>query len=368
MKLSPVRYIKVHPKFKLNGKSFTIETLKAQAYELIKEGEPYEEAVGNFLLDWLNDSKYVTVNTSGSTGFPKSIKIQKVHMVHSARATGSHFKLPEKTTALLCLPAYFIAGKMMLVRALTLGWHIDMALPKANPLDHVFRCYDFCAMTPLQLDNSLGRMHLIKKLIVGGGTIPPALLKRLYDVDTKIYETYGMTETVTHIAARRVNSNKEKEEGIPFKTLSHVTVTTDERSCLVIKAPDVSTDPLITNDIVRLLTHKKFEWLGRIDNVINSGGVKLYPEQIEVKLALLIDSPYFVGGIPDDHLGEKLALFVEQEEAFAFAKADATKTQFLRYEFPKVIFTLAKFERTDNGKLQRGQTIRKALLSDHTRE
>jgi O-succinylbenzoic acid--CoA ligase len=209
-------------------------------------------------------------------------------------------------------------------------------------------------------------MHLIKKLIVGGGAIPPVLVKRLYDVDTKIYETYGMTETVTHIAARRVNSKKEKEESIPFKTLSHVTVTTDDRSCLVIKAPDVSTDPVITNDIVRLITHKKFEWLGRIDNVINSGGIKLYPEQIEEKLALLIDSPYFVGGIPDDRLGEKLALFVEQEGAFAFAKADETNTRFLRYEFPQVIFTVPQFERTENGKLQRGQTIRKGLLSDNT--
>lgn len=373
MKLAPVRYIKVHPKFKLNGRSYTIETLKAQAYEFIKEGEPYEEVVGSFLLDWLNVSKYVTVNTSGSTGAPKPIKIQKVHMVHSAMATGNHFKLPEKTTALLCLPAYFIAGKMMLVRALTLGWHLDMALPKANPLDHVFRRYDFCAMTPLQLDNSLGRMHLIKKLIVGGGAIPPVLLKRLYELDTKIYETYGMTETVTHIAARRVNSKKEKVTPVPFKTLSQVTVTIDERSCLIIKAPGVSTDPVITNDIVRLLTHKKFEWLGRIDNVINSGGIKLHPEQIERKLAHLIESPYFVGGIPDDRLGEKLALFVEQEEVFAFENppdqksgADETTARFLRYEFPQVIFTVPQFERTENGKLQRGQTIRKALLSDNT--
>lgn len=362
MKPTPERFVRVHPKFKLNGMSYTIETLKAQAYEFIKEGEPYEEAVGSFLLDWLNDSKYVTVNTSGSTGAPKPIKIQKTHMAASAKATGSHFKLPEKTTALLCLPAYYIAGKMMLVRALILGWHIDMALPKANPLDHVFRRYDFCAMTPFQLDNSLGRMHLIKKLIVGGGVIPPSLVKRLFDVSTKIYETYGMTETVTHIAARRVNSKKNIEQPIPFKTLAHVTITTDERSCLVIKAPAVSTDPVITNDIVQCLTHKKFMWLGRVDNVVNSGGVKLHPEQIENKLAPMIDSPFFVGGIPDDRLGEKLALFVEQDEKFAFAKANYDISQFESYEFPSLIMTLSQFERTDNGKLQRGQTIRKAML------
>ncbi|RMB63962.1 O-succinylbenzoic acid--CoA ligase [Dokdonia sinensis] len=355
------RYARVHPKFKLNGEKFSIEKLKAQAYEFIKEGEPYEEAVGNFLLDWLNDKRYITVHTSGSTGSPKAIKILKMHMVNSAKATAKHFDLPEKTTALLCLPAHFIAGKMMLVRALTQGWHIDMAQPKSNPLDNVYRRYDFCAMTPFQLDNSLGRMHLLKKLIVGGGAIAPSLVSRLQSLSTKIYETYGMTETVTHIAARRINPKKSTQDIIPFKTLPKVTISVDNRNCLVIKAPAVSTDPVITNDIVKLETFKKFIWLGRIDNVINSGGVKLHPEQIEAKLATMIDSSYFVAGVPDDALGEKLVLFVEQEEEFAFAKADLDLTHFEPYEFPKVIITLPRFERTDNGKLQRGQTVRKAL-------
>ncbi len=355
------RYIRVHPKFKLNGERFSIEKLKVQAHDFIEEGEPYEEAVGNFLLDWLNDKKYITVHTSGSTGSPKAIKILKIHMVNSAKATSKHFDLPEKTTALICLPAYFIAGKMMLVRALTLGWHIDMTQPTSNPLDNVYRRYDFCAMTPFQVDNSLGRMHLLKKLIVGGGAMAPSLIRRLQGLPTKIYETYGMTETVTHIAARRVNPKKPKETTIPFKTLSKVTVSVDDRSCLVIKAPAVSSDPVVTNDIVKLETFKKFIWLGRIDNVINSGGVKLYPEQIEAKLASMIDSPYFVAGIPDDALGEKLVLFVEQESDFAFAKSDFDISHFESYEFPKTIITLPKFERTDNGKLQRGHTLRKAL-------
>jgi len=357
----PDRYIKVHPKFKLNGVSYGIEKLKRLAYNCIKEGEPYEEAVGSFILDWLNDKKYVTVNTSGSTGTPKSIRIQKIHMVNSAKATAKHFELPDKTPALLCLPAHFIAGKMMLVRAMVLGWHLDMTQPKSNPLDNVYRRYDFCAMTPFQLDNSLGRMHLLKKLIVGGGAISPQLMRRVQEVSTKIYETYGMTETVTHIAARRVNPKKKKEQPVPFKTLSNVTVTQDERGCLVIKAPKVSSDPVITNDLVALCTFKKFVWLGRIDNVINSGGVKLYPEQIEHKLATMIDSPFFVAGIPDDSLGEKLTLFVEQDVDFAFAKIDCDPSEFEPFEFPKEIITLPRFERTANGKLQRGQTMRLAV-------
>ncbi len=363
MDMATKRLVKIHPKFKLNGSSYTTETLRAQAYEFIKEGEPYQEAVGNFLLDWLNDSKYILTHTSGSTGAPKPIKILKQHMFHSALATAKYFSLPEKTTALLCLPVGFIAGKMMIARALVLGWHLDMAIPKSNPLDAVFRRYDFCAMTPFQLDNSLGRLHLIKKLIVGGGAVSPALLQRLKEVDTKIYETYGMTETVTHIAVRRINSKKEKQQLIPFKTMPKVTVSVDERSCLIIKAKAVSRDPVITNDVVELLSHKRFIWLGRIDNVVNSGGIKLFPEQIEEKLATVIDVPFFVGGVPDEQLGQKLVLFVEHRQPYAFAKADIAQLELDKYEIPKAVYTLASFDRTDNGKLRRGQTIRRFLIA-----
>lgn len=362
MKSEELRYIRLHPKFRLNGQSYSVESLKKRAHSFIKEGEPFEESVGDFLLDWLNDKKYVTVQTSGSTGAPKAIKIQKWHMVNSAKATAKHFKLPEKTTALLCLPVHFIAGKMMLVRALTLGWHIDMALPKANPLDAIYRTYDFCAMTPFQLDNSLSRLHLLSKLIVGGGAISAVLNERIQGIHTKIYETYGMTETVTHIAARRVNPKKNKNGPIPFKALSKVTLEQDSRGCLVIKAPQVSTDPVVTNDLVDLLTYKKFIWLGRVDNVINSGGVKLYPEQIEQKLSLIITVPYFVAGIPDNALGEKVALCIEQETPFLLDEVTA-KQLLTAYEFPKAIFTTARFERTENGKIQRGQTVRKVVAA-----
>lgn len=355
------RFVRIHPKFKLNGQSHHIESLKGQAYGFIKEGEPYEESVGNFLLDWLNDKKYIKVQTSGSTGAPKAIKIKKRHMVNSAKATAKHFKLPEKTTALLCLPADFIAGKMMLVRALVLGWHIDMTQPKANPLDNVYRRYDFCAMTPFQLDNSLSRLHLLSKLIVGGGALSYSLTKRLQQVPTKIYETYGMTETVTHIAVRRVNPKKEKSNPNPFKALSKVSLEQDERGCLVIKAPAVSSDPVVTNDLVELITYKKFVWLGRVDNVINSGGIKLYPEQIEQKLATDLQIPFFIAGVPDDSLGEKVGLFVEQEEPFTFSRDNYNPGLFDKYEFPKSIYTIPRFERTENGKLKRGQTVRKVI-------
>ena len=352
---------RIHPTFLLNGVSYTKKSLKEQASLYVEEGEPYEEAVGTFLINWLDEKAYVLVNTSGSTGAPKPIKVQKAHMVHSALATAKHFNLPEKTTALLCLPAHYIAGKMMLVRAIVLGWHLDTAQPKVNPLDTVYKRYDFCAMTPLQLDNSLSRLHLLNKLIVGGGAIPAPLIPKIQDITTKIYETYGMTETVTHIAARRINSKKKKDLIIPFKTLNRVTVECDERGCLVIKAPHVSSDPVVTNDIVEVLTYKKFIWLGRIDNVINSGGVKLHPEQIEHKLGAIIDSPFFVAGLPDEKLGEKLVLFIEQEKPLVFPEAFERTMGLDKFEHPKEIISVPSFQRTTTGKIQRGQTVKTYL-------
>ncbi len=351
------KYVRVHPKFKLNGHSYSIATLKDYAHNFIKKGEPYEQSVGEFILEWLDDKKYILAQTSGSTGAPKSIKIYKIHMVYSAKATSTYFELPEKTKALLCLPAYYIAGKMMLVRSMVLGWHIDMTLPKSNPLDNVYRRYDFCAMTPLQLDNSLSRLHLLKKLIVGGGAISAPLIHKIQGLNVKVYETYGMTETVTHIAARRVNPKNIKESILPFKTLPKVTVAVDARGCLVIKAPLVSVDPVVTNDLVKVVSHKRFHWLGRIDNVINSGGVKLYPEQIEKKLGSLIAVPYFVSSLPDEKLGERLVLFVEQEETFTLDD-NQDISNFSPFELPKTIVALPSFQRTNTGKIHRGQTLK----------
>lgn len=353
----------MHPKFKLNGQSYVVSELLDLAHHYMNQGEPYEEVIGAFINEWLNDNTYVTVQTSGSTGAPKAIKINKEHMVNSARATAKRFKLPEETTALLCLPAQFIAGKMMLVRALVLGWHLDSVVPRSNPLDQLYRRYDFCAMTPFQLDNSLARMHLVSKLIIGGGAVSSRLKKRVAELPTKIYETYGMTETVTHIAVRRVNPKKRKELPIPFKALAKVTLALDARGCLVIKAPAVSSDPVITNDLVELLTYKKFVWLGRVDNVINSGGVKLYPEQIEKKLEPLLDTPFFIAGLPDDRLGERVALFVEATQGYTIENEGEWAKKLDPYEFPKTIFNVLRFDRTENGKIKRYQTVKKILTS-----
>ena len=351
----------VHPGFAINGCNYNKTALNDLGERFRGCKESYKRAIGSFILDWLNDDDCVTVQTSGSTGKPKSIKIKKVQMVNSAIATARRFELPEKTTALLCLPAGFIAGKMMLVRAMVMGWHIDLVPPQSNPLDQVFRAYDFCAMTPFQLEHSLSKVHLLKKLIVGGGAISTSLNKKLIDLPVKIYETYGMTETVTHVAVRRVNPKKNKEIARPFKVFKDVVLSQDNRGCLMIKAPMVASDLVVTNDLVKLVTHKEFVWLGRVDNVINSGGVKLYPEQIEKKLQPFIEKPFFIVGVPDELLGVRVALFVEQKESFVFKENSGAREVVNAYEFPKKIYTVTHFERTENGKIRRKNTVNKAL-------
>ncbi|MGA8853621.1 MAG: AMP-binding protein [Christiangramia sp.] len=351
-----------HPDFRLNKRHFSNAELRQVAYSYIKEGEPFEQHIGSFLLDWLKPTSYIEVNTSGSTGKPKKIRLKKEHMINSALATSRFFELPSTTTALMCLPAKYIAGKMMLVRAMFLGWHLDTVPPSASPLDQVFKVYDFSAMTPFQLDNSIARLHLVKKLIIGGGVVSPRIRKMLVDVDSKIYETYGMTETSSHIAAKRLNPIKKKKTARFFKLLPNVSIAQDERGCLIIKAPNVLDEEIVTNDVVEIITYKKFIWKGRYDNVINSGGVKLFPEEIEQKLNKVLDRRFFITSMPDESLGEKLVLFVEDdfsEETLNDLQQSVNNLKSLdKYEKPKKIYLIGKFEETPNGKIHRENTLK----------
>lgn len=351
-----------HPDFRLNKRHLTNAELKQVAYSYIKEGEPYEQQIGSFILDWLKPKSYIEVNTSGSTGKPKKIRLKKQHMINSALATSRFFKLPATTTALSCLPAEYIAGKMMLVRAMFLGWHLDTVPPTSSPLDQMFKVYEFAAMTPFQLDNSIARLHLVKMLIIGGGVVSPRIVKMLVDVDSRIYETYGMTETCSHIAAKRLNPTKKKKSVRYFKLLPNVSIGQDERGCLIIKAPNVLDEEIVTNDVVEIVTYKKFLWKGRYDNVINSGGIKLYPEEIERKLNKVLDRRFFITSMPDDSLGEKLVLFVEadfSEETLSDLQMVVNDLNSLdKYEKPRKIYLIEKFEETPNGKIHREHTVK----------
>lgn len=347
----------IHNRFKLNGFYFDRTDLKDVAYTLIKEGKPYERSIGNFLLDWLDNREYILVRTSGSTGEPKTIQLSKEKMINSAIATGNQFKLEVGNTALHCLSADYIAGKMMLLRALILGLEIDIVPPDKYPLLYNEKSYDFAAMVPMQIQHSLEELHRVKRIIVGGAPMSPGLKEELQKVPSYIYETYGMTETITHVAYKKANKFKKGKDYNYYKTMPGVTAKTDSRSCLVIDAPQVADEPVVTNDVVNIISPTKFEWLGRIDNTINSGGIKLFPERIEGKLNT-IKKPYFVAGIPDETLGEKLVLVVECKSDIRPLIEEAIKAVELdKFETPKEVILLPKFIRTGNDKIKRAETL-----------
>lgn len=343
-------YNSVHHKFKLNGYHLDRDDLCRVAYSFIKEGEEFEQSVGDFLLDWFDNKSYIEMNTSGTTGTPKLIQVEKEAMVNSAIATGDFFDLAPGDKALHCLPAKYIAGKMMFVRGFILGLDMDFVAPDSHPLQNCDTIYDFAAMVPLQARHSLDELCNVKKLIIGGAKIDKTLEDELLKLPTQVYETYGMTETITHIAAKLVGETA-------FTVLPNVTISYTDENCLVIHAPRISDDVIITNDMVELVNENQFVFLGRADNIINSGGIKHLPEQIEDKLAEKIPRRFLIAGKPDAELGEKLMLIVEGEP---FEIDREIFSVLAKYEKPKEIAFVPKFDETGSGKIIRKEVVRKA--------
>ncbi|WP_349523675.1 AMP-binding protein [Muricauda sp. NFXS6] len=331
-----------------------METLRQVADGLQKKGKPFEKAIGRFLSDWVSDAPTLAVQTSGSTGEPKTILLKKEQMINSAKATGEYFDLKPKQKALLCLPSTGIAGKMMLVRAMVLGLHLDYVEPSSKPLPNN-KSYDFVAMVPLQVENSLDQLVNVKKLIIGGAPIASNLRVELKKQSVEAYETYGMTETITHIAVKRI----AEESSNSFEVLPNISIAQDERGCLVIDAPRISDEKIITNDLVELISETQFTWLGRYDSIINSGGIKLVPETIEEKLSSIIKSRFFVAGIPDETLGQKLVLVVEadSDEAQDLRRSIKNIETLSKYEVPKEVYFVKAFSETVTKKINRQKTI-----------
>jgi O-succinylbenzoic acid--CoA ligase len=350
---TPWKYI--HPKFKLNGLPYQSDGLFEKANGLINRGAHYEISIGNFIQEWLDNNDYVVVKTSGSTGVSKNLVLSKQKMISSAKATDTFFKLPENTNALLCLPSNYIAGKMMLVRAMVLGWNLHVVAPGKNAISHDDTDYDFVAMVPYQVQYSLKSLNKIKKLIIGGAAISKKLNDQLQGVDTEVFATYGMTETISHIAVRRINGLAKSNN---YTALPRVRFSLDKRNCLMIDAPEVSVEKVISNDVVKLISPTSFEYLGRIDDVVNSGGIKLFPEQIESKLASYIDRPFIIASEKNETLGERLILIIEDattQENSDFKEAFLSLSS---YERPKKIYTFSKFPFTETGKIKRMELLK----------
>ena len=340
-----------HKNFKLNGISFSSNA------ELLIYAQELSFEIHLFLQSWFSNDDFIIVETSGSTGVPKEIKLLKKHMINSACATGDYFDLKENTSALLCLSVNYIAGKMMFIRALSLGWHLDVVHPDIHPLKDLKKKYDFSAMVPLQVEHSINSLNLIKTLIVGGGVVSPNLQQKIQHSCCVVFATYGMTETITHIAVKKLNNfkkiNSSHVENSYYKILPNIEIYKDQRDCLVINAPKVSNKIIFTNDIVSLISETQFEWMGRFDTVINSGGVKLHPEKIEEKLAKIIASRFFVAGISDSKLGKKLILVVEGNPQ----EINTMNVSLSKFEIPKEIYFVDKFVETKTRKIQRTKTL-----------
>lgn len=342
---------KIHPSFKLNGYSLNHEAVMMVAYSYIKEGEEWEKQIGDFLLSWLDNFEVVTVRTSGSTGAPKEYKLDKQHMINSAIMTGKRFKIEEEMDVLCCLPLSYIAGKMMLVRALTLGWHLDLVAPSTSPLKKATKRYDFTAMSPLQVAKSLDDIHKTRKVIIGGGPVSKKLIDDLNGKHTRAYHTYGMTETCSHIAVRELYPNFEEN----YTVLENISIEKNEEDKLVVHAPLLSANSLVTNDLVELINENQFKVLGRVDDVINTGSVKVHPNLVEQKISQFLSDLFFVFGKDDEELGQKVILVIEgkkKDVQHAFKKLD-------KFEKPKEIYFVDHFVLTHTGKIDKRVTLEK---------
>jgi O-succinylbenzoic acid--CoA ligase len=280
----------------------------------------------------------------------------------SAKKTIHFFDLPKGIKALNCLSLETIAGKMMLVRSFVGNWELKILEPRSNPLKNSDESFDFVALVPLQLERILldtpEKIKNIKTIIVGGAPVTNNLINLLKNHEISVYQTFGMTETVSHIALRKIGFQTEEF----YQTVDGVEVS-EKNGNLVIHYPEMFSKSLFTNDCVEIHSNKQFKWLGRSDFVINSGGVKLNPEKIEQKLAEYIPFPFFITSVNDERLGQKLGLIIERNLYFIPEK-QKLKALLDKFEIPKVYLNVDEFERTISGKINRLKTIENLTKGD----
>lgn len=314
--------------------------------------------LGLFVKKWLSENPDMILQTSGSTGEPKTMRVQKDQMLASAAMTAEYFGFKEGQKTLLCLPIRYIAGKMMVVRAMLSELNLICVAPSGNPLAVLPEetIIDFAPLLPIQLD-SVESAPGFKKILLGGAPVAPRLEGKLQSFSARIFHGYGMTETLSHVALRRVNGPDKSEV---YEALKGIAFEQDNRDCLVIQVPFL-TQPVVTNDVVELLSSTSFTWRGRADFVVNSGGVKLFPEEIERKIGESLSLPFFVAGIPDERFGERLCLFIESTPLREDKLDDLNNLLHQRLdtlERPRKIIFVPVFERTDTGKVDRKGTVR----------
>ena len=340
----------------INNHLYPIDNLKDYCDDMCSDnGVPeWQKKVYAFIHEWINEKDFINQSSSGTTGQQKEFRLPKKAMITSAEKTCQFFDLHFGQTNLLCLSMDYIAGKMMVVRAFVGGLNLLMTEPTSMPDLSSFGKVDFCAMVPLQVYNSLNSVETLRKinkLIIGGGEIRDELEVMLRDMPNEVYATYGMAETCSHVAIRRI-SGLEPERY--FNALPGVSFSADQRNCLSIDA-DFLGSRVVTNDVIDLIDEKTFRWIGRYDNLINSGGVKIVPEEIEAVVSKTTGLDCAVIGLPDKILGAKVVLVLEKggSEMNEQELQETLKSELPKHSHPKEIIFLDELPRSHSFKVDR---------------
>lgn len=348
--------------FQLRYQSYYYST--SQALPILEELPEVAQVAFAFCRDWLAGQETFIQQTSGSTGAPKLQVLSRTQMEASAAATGAFFGTTTREHLLCSLNPSFIAGKMMLVRAMVWNCPITLVEPSANPLLGLEEQFTFVALVPLQVEAGLAEeksrklLQSIPHVLIGGAALPHKIQQGLVQQGIRAWQSFGMTETVSHIALAPI------EEGeLVYQPLPGVAIGINEQDCLWIQSPMSGSEKIQTNDTIELRSKNTFVWLGRADFAVNSGGIKHFPEQLERRIAPLLEKTcpgcaYFLYGEKDSRLGEQLVLYVEGtgEENKRLALEAGLKQILGKYEVPKKIYFIEAFAYTPTRKINRQAT------------
>ncbi|MEQ8238394.1 MAG: AMP-binding protein [Cyclobacteriaceae bacterium] len=307
-----------------------------------------------FILDWIDGKDSFQFNTSGSTGQRKSINLSRSQLKYSAEVTLNYIDPDHHfASSLLCINPRFIGGTMVIIRALV--GKMQLHIQKASSLPSIDTAIDLISMVPLQVDSLLKncpeKFEHINTLIIGGAAISENSLDQLRAISSlNTYTSYGMTETASHIALRHITENTG------FKLLGDIKATIVD-SKLNLQGSATNQLKICTNDIIEFITNDTFVYKGRIDNVINSGGYKIFPEEVESILRSFFDFPFFIAGVNDEYLGEKVVLLAQTKNNLELS--EEIKMKLHRYQVPKEIILLSRFEYTETEKINRKATLKK---------
>ena len=361
----------------INGETFSVEEMSRhqsehsllwRKYVELFGAMSFEVSLAEFLEEWFDGRDVLKVHTSGSTGRPKELWVEKRRMLNSASMTISFLGLGRGDSALLCMPLAYIAGKMVVVRAMVAGLNLIPVQPSGHPVRGLNKAPYFAAMTPMQVWNILNSedpgealcLRGIQELIIGGGAIDDKLADMLKAFPNRVWSTYGMTETLSHIALRRLSGPQTSELYTPF---ADVVLSQDPDGALIIDAPSVNPEILHTNDLVELNGNGQFRVLGRKDNTINTGGVKVQIEEVEALLRAHLDCPFMVVPAPDPKFGQIIVLLVEMDfpDSGCVILDDTSINSAIRslpkYWQPKKVFATKHLPLTGTGKPDRASAI-----------